>query len=185
MAAGFRESGISGVVDSKSRPTLPMVAVRSSGLALDSIIGFQYPASSTTGTQEIQPMVSEAYLQTLLQVANERFELNEQRKSRFRDAFLEQAVGMPLSALGVGRPGRHGYESKTVRKERKRREGLQRREEMLAYALDGTDERQCVQAADEEDEYGVSLLMEEDGFEAEEAESEQPHGHLNQDTYTD
>ncbi len=64
-----------------------MVAVRSSGLAIDSVIGF---SSSATGNEEVRPMVTESYLRTLLQVANERFEINTQRTERFRQAFLAQ-----------------------------------------------------------------------------------------------
>ena len=154
-AAGFRESGISNIVDDKSGPACPMVAVRSSGLAFDSIIGFQCPPTSSTGTSEVHPMVSESYLRTLLHVANERLDINEQRKLRFREAFLSQAFGVTTSA------SRPGFEPSAVRKERLRREGLLRREEMLSLAPDGAHNNngKCI---DEDDEYGLNLLVEED-----------------------
>ena len=69
-----------------------MVAVRSTGMALDSIIGFQ--AESTN--HKITPMVSEDYIATLIGVANSRFQINEERKARFRGALLEQAVRIPM-----------------------------------------------------------------------------------------
>ena len=164
MAAGFRESGISSLMDSKSRPTPPIVAVRSSGIALESIIGFQSPDSSRLGIPAIQPMVSEAYLQMLVQVANERFKVNEERKVRFREAFVEQTLGMCASGLERGEAGRHSFESAAARRERKRREGLLRREEMLAYggSLDGVSDTKGSQDGDLDDEdYGVGVLMED------------------------
>ncbi|KAK3709398.1 hypothetical protein LTR37_010959 [Vermiconidia calcicola] len=142
MTAGFRESGITGLLDNKGRPSTPMVAVRSSGLALDSIVGFQCDDPSTPWANQITPMVSESYLRTLVHVSNERFQMNEVRKQRFREAFLER-VGfrdMPLedSNFRDYKP-RSAYEPAAVRRERKRREGLARKEKMLAFAgaLDG------------------------------------------------
>ena len=116
LAAGFRESGISGILDSKHQPSNPMVAVRSSGLGMDSIIGFR---TSDGGTDRINPMVSESYLRTLIQVANERFHVNARRMERFRQAFLEQVGRCSL-------PDRDAFEPTDVRKERKRKEGLLR-----------------------------------------------------------
>ena len=119
MAAGFRESGISGLYESKGRSSNPMVAVRSSGLALDSIVGFQ----SSSKTHQIFPMVSEVYLRTLIQVANDRFEINTQRMKRFRLAFFEQVGRLNGSPLGLN-VNEAVFEPADVRKERKRREGL-------------------------------------------------------------
>lgn len=114
LAAGFRESGISGILDNKGHQANPMVAVRSSGLAMDSIIGFQ---TSRDGIESMCPMVSEAHLRILAQVANERFEVNTQRMERFRQAFVEQVSCGSLN-------GESAFEPADVRKERKRREGL-------------------------------------------------------------
>ena len=59
-----------------------MVAVRSSGLAFDSIVGY-------LSHDKIVPMVSGAHLTTLITLANARFKTNEERKSRFEEAFSE------------------------------------------------------------------------------------------------
>jgi tRNA wybutosine-synthesizing protein 3 len=82
--AGFRESGISSLLDGKGRQTPPMVAVRSSGQAFDAVIGF-VPSDS----DQVVPMVSEEYLRTCLKLANNRFRENEQRKARFQDNFCK------------------------------------------------------------------------------------------------
>lgn len=118
LAAGFRESGISGILDSKGQLSNPMVAVRSSGLAMDSIIGFQ---AALDGIDRICAMVSESYLRTLVQVANERFKVNLHRVDRFRQAFMEQVGHHSLNVASV-------FEPADVRKERKRREGLIRQQ---------------------------------------------------------
>jgi tRNA wybutosine-synthesizing protein 3 len=134
--SGFRESGISGLLDNKGQPSTPMVAVRSSGLALDSVIGFKDLDSSTTGVGTIQPMVSESYLRAIVRLANERFSINEERKVRFFDAFYQQR---PAQISG-SKAGSIGFESRAARKERKRAEGLTRQQQMLLVggALDGT-----------------------------------------------
>jgi len=63
-----------------------MVAVRSSGLAFDCIIGH----ASLCEEGKAVPMVSENYLRTLVAVANQRFEVNKERTKRFREALLKQ-----------------------------------------------------------------------------------------------
>lgn len=86
LQAGLRESGINGVLDSGSHRATPMVAVRSSGLAFDCIIGH----ASLCEEGKAVPMVSENYLRTLVAVANQRFEVNKERTKRFREALLKQ-----------------------------------------------------------------------------------------------
>lgn len=120
LAAGFRESGISGLYDSKGHPTNAMVAVRSSGLSLDTIVGFQSPTSET---RQVLSMVSEVYLRTLIRVANDRFEINMQRTKRFRLALLEQVSRLELPVHNRNLQD-IGFEPADVRKQRKRREGL-------------------------------------------------------------
>ena len=147
MTAGFRESGISGLYDSKGRSTNPMVAVRSSGLALDSIVGYQSYAS---GTHRIFPMVSEVYLRTLIQVANDRFEINAQRTKRFRLAFLEQVDRLEEPQYDSNLKDVR-FEPADVRKERKRREGLLLRDSLRisAEASNSVDARQSESVQDE------------------------------------
>jgi len=86
LGAGFRESGIIGVRDHGPKdPATPMVAVRSQGLAFESIIAY----SDADGTR---PVVSEETLRYLLQLANARFAANEERKDRFATAFKSSSI---------------------------------------------------------------------------------------------
>jgi len=180
MASGFRESGISGVVDSKGHHTTPMLAVRSSGLSVDCIIGFQAAVGDNVpGTQQIQPMVSEDYLRTLLQVANERFRQNTERKERFR-------VGVSNDFAGSIAPGgdhrsdyrrRGGFQTAAGLKAQKRAEDMEKRDAALRRraeklqvggALDGTpgnvDElREQVDDGDETADLGLDMLIRSDG----------------------
>ncbi|KAM3415241.1 hypothetical protein BST61_g8772 [Cercospora zeina] len=116
MSAGFRESGIVGVTGSE--PT-PHVAVRTQGLALESIIAYQ---DSSTGM--IRPMVPEQYLHMLLNLANQRFVANAERKHRFAQNLLQcKNEDHRQGDAGVWEPA-------DVRRERKRAEGLKRKEEL-------------------------------------------------------
>lgn len=148
MQAGFRESGISGTLDNKNRPSNPMVAVRTTGLALDSIIGFK------DATGSIRPMVSEPYLRTVLELANERFKLNEQRKSRFTDAFNDHAfqVADPFNGMTAGMLTKKG------RKAKKRERSVERRKQELELALDGSACELEGWEIEEEDSFGLDLL---------------------------
>lgn len=84
-------------------------------------------------------MVSEAYLRTLVELANQRFGANQERKERFARALL-QSKGEEV------RKGDSGdWEPKDVRRERKREEGLRRKEEI---------QRQQRQKADAESKEG-------------------------------
>lgn len=92
LQAGFRESGINGVLEAKDgSPATPMVAVRSSGLAFDCIIGYCQSSSEPGGSEaRVRPMVSEEYLRTLVGVANQRFRTNSERRERFREALVKE-----------------------------------------------------------------------------------------------
>ncbi|KAK5710909.1 hypothetical protein LTR17_018659 [Elasticomyces elasticus] len=98
LTAGFRESGITGnLSQSHNHAASPMVAVRSSGLAFDCVIGYSTPEhddqkegdSEGVTRPRIVPMVSEAYLRTLLSIANQRFKTNEERRERFRGTLMK------------------------------------------------------------------------------------------------
>ncbi|KAI7193480.1 hypothetical protein KC363_g2747 [Hortaea werneckii] len=90
LQAGFRESGINSTQEAKDgSPACPMVAVRSSGLAFDCIIGYYAEGSSPEDQGTIKPMVSEGYLRTLVNVANQRFRTNIERRERFRATLLK------------------------------------------------------------------------------------------------
>ncbi|KAF2857600.1 hypothetical protein K470DRAFT_223058 [Piedraia hortae CBS 480.64] len=74
LQAGFRESGAQ-----VPGGRFPLVAVRSSGLALDCLVGF-------IEGDVVKLMVEPNYLQTLMGVASKRFEQNTLRIERFRQA---------------------------------------------------------------------------------------------------
>lgn len=82
-----------------------MVAVRTTGLALDSIIGY----ANEDG--RLFSLVTREHLEVLLQIANERFQANTERISRFRQLLL-------------ARPEEES-ESKEQRRARKQAQGVQ------------------------------------------------------------
>ncbi|OLN96429.1 tRNA wybutosine-synthesizing protein 3 [Colletotrichum chlorophyti] len=132
FAAGFRESGALNLLpvtcatpqSSESSPPTPVVGVRTMGLALESLVG--YVDDDAGGTRHCT--VSPAYLRDLMHVANERFVENTSRIARFRAA-LQEAIAGPPAKLGEGGAE---WEDAAVRRERKRAEGLRRKEEKLA-----------------------------------------------------
>lgn len=173
LAAGFRESGVTGLVDSKGRPSVPMVGVRSAGLAIDCIIGFMPPSSERSGARRIQPMVTEQYLRTVVQVANERFRQNVQRKERFREKLLMEYAGS-ISGIDIRRSDyrrKGGYQTALERKAEKRADDMRKREEALERrtqallqggALDGTVGSNNNDVEDEDLGLGA-LLISRDG----------------------
>jgi tRNA wybutosine-synthesizing protein 3 len=118
--AGFRESGAMGLSSNKDGTITPMVAVRSNGLALDSVIGYV----NTEG--EAICIVSEEHLRLLNNIATERFRVNTERITRFREGLL---VAYHLSK---SQEGEIDFEDAATRRARKRAEGLIRQEEMRA-----------------------------------------------------
>ncbi|KAF2404280.1 hypothetical protein EJ06DRAFT_486924 [Trichodelitschia bisporula] len=112
LQAGFRESGAVSLASTPEGGCEPMVAIRSTGLALDAIVGYQ------TAGGDIVSIVSEAHLHTLVTVARERFGVNAQRIARFRTALL-------ASYGGTGSPAMV-WEDPEERRRRKREEGLAR-----------------------------------------------------------
>lgn len=103
--AGFRESGVQSLKNLDDSHAFPMVAVRTNGLALSSLIGFVAPEVS-----QAVAMTEESYLYVLLLQANERFKANEERIKRFQ-------IGL---RVGNTEP----WEEKDQRRERKRAAGL-------------------------------------------------------------
>lgn len=94
-----------------------MVAVRSMGLALESLIGFH------EGGKEVCS-VSEGALKTLLAISNERFQVNSARITRFRELLM---ASISTQAEPKRREDGEEWEDAQERKERKRAEGLMRR----------------------------------------------------------
>ncbi|KAF5010662.1 hypothetical protein FDECE_3202 [Fusarium decemcellulare] len=121
LQAGFRESGALNIVPSGKDTAMPMVAIRTMGLAFESLVGQQIDGRR-------QCLVSPGYLKTLVHIANERFVENTKRIGRFRDAF-RGAVSAPAPRRN---PEGHEWEDATARRERKRAEGLRRKAELQA-----------------------------------------------------
>ncbi|RDW72625.1 tRNA wybutosine-synthesizing 3 family protein [Aspergillus mulundensis] len=122
-SSGFRESGLQGLrclVEGENGPS-PIVAVRSAGLALESVIGYYDDVSDV-----VRSLVTEEYLQMLVTMANERFSVNTERKQRFRTALLNNC-----SSESCKKPER---EDPQKRKERMRAEGLARKKMLESQA---------------------------------------------------
>lgn len=125
MEAGFRETGaVSLLKRQPDEEATPIVAVRSMGLSFESLIG-----AESNGVR--RPLVASEYLKTLIQIANERFVENEKRIARFSTA-LVAAFAPPK--------GKEDWEDADARRERKRQEGLRRREEIKKQEKQPADE---------------------------------------------
>ncbi|MCJ1251966.1 hypothetical protein MMC30_009204 [Trapelia coarctata] len=121
--AGFRESGVQSLKNLDDPHAFPMVAVRSSGLSLSSLVGF---ADDDTSDGEVRAMVSEEYLHNLLEIANERFKANKGRVARFRSHLLQDKRGE-----GGGKKDRI-WETKETRRNRLRTLGLDQQDKSSA-----------------------------------------------------
>lgn len=119
--AGFRESGVQSLKNLDDANSFPMVAIRSAGLALESVVG-ECDNLACEG-DEIHSMVTEEYLEMLLKLANERFGSNAERTKRFEDGLFSGS-------------DQHGleWEDSEARKERKRAEGLVRQDALRQEA---------------------------------------------------
>jgi tRNA wybutosine-synthesizing protein 3 len=107
----------------KTGDSTPMVAVRSTGYSFDSIIGYQDDQGRNV------PLVDERYLRTLLAIANDRFRINTERIARFRNALTDT---LKPAALRTGTSSKPVWEDADTRRQRKREEGLARRQALLA-----------------------------------------------------
>lgn len=127
LSAGFRESGALNLLPASTSPAdepsvTPIVGVRTTGLGLESLVGYVSDDGATRCT------VSADYLRDLVDIANERFVENAARIARFRAALQDAVAGPPAR---LGEDGKE-WEDAAARRERKRAEGLRRKEEMLA-----------------------------------------------------
>ncbi|KAF5233267.1 hypothetical protein FAUST_8256 [Fusarium austroamericanum] len=146
LQAGFRESGALNIVPSGKDATTPMVAIRTMGLAFESLIGQQVDGQR-------QRIVSPEYLQTLVDIANERFDENKKRIERFQNAFRE-AVSAPAPRRN---PEGQEWEDAAARRERKRAEGLRKRAELKAKQEANTNDEN--ELSDREGEKQAGLLF--------------------------
>lgn len=134
-SCGFRESGLQSLrcLEAGEDGPSPIVAVRSSGLSLESVIGYCDDGGDHDGNDDddgdepvVHSLVSEEYLELLVAISNERFAVNSERKERFRGALLELVSSDP--GRGVkGKQKPSGWEDSETRRERKRAEGLLRK----------------------------------------------------------
>ncbi|KAF7182660.1 hypothetical protein CNMCM7691_002321 [Aspergillus felis] len=138
--SGFRESGLQSLrcLEGENGPS-PIVAVRSAGLSLESVIGYCESSDEEDDASSKEPvirsLVTEDYLQMLVAISNERFSINAERKERFRTSLLhlclrEQACGSRTRPKA--KP--EGWEDPAARRERKRAEGLMRKKALDAQA---------------------------------------------------
>ncbi|KAI9670868.1 MAG: hypothetical protein M1817_003753 [Caeruleum heppii] len=134
LQAGFRESGAMSITARSSPTRLPMVAVRTNGLAFDSVIGY-LDENDGQKPDQIQSLVNETYLRTLVNIANHRFEENEKRKEQFGRNLLEMmnSIRRPENLLGAETEDPdEPWEDSTLRRQRKRMEGLRQQQEKSA-----------------------------------------------------
>ncbi|PYH79840.1 COG1590 domain protein [Aspergillus uvarum CBS 121591] len=136
-SSGFRESGLQSLrcldADDADGPS-PIVAVRSAGMALESLIGYceEKEIDDDGGESEpiIRSLVTEEYLEMLIAISNERFVINSERKERFRSSLVEMCSAD--HALGVKAKGKAkpvGWEDPAARRERMRAEGLRKKQQ--------------------------------------------------------
>lgn len=159
-SSGFRESGLQSLrcLDGDDDGPSPIVAVRSAGLALESVIG--YCEDTDDGDQEskepvVYSLVSEEYLQMLVAISNERFSINAERKSRFRTNLLELCSPAQSGASkmkGKSRPS--GWEDPETRRERKRAEGLMR-QKLLEEQMKAKDGQHSAESMEELEELAL------------------------------
>ena len=127
LSSGFRESGI------MNASTPPTLAIRTTGLAFDCIIG-HYNAR----TQNLCQMVDERYINMLFTIANTRFKENERRRELF-----SRAMDSLLNTGSV-------WEAKETRKQRMRIEGLMKRAKLKENMLKSNDSPSTEVREDEE-----------------------------------
>ncbi|EXJ79806.1 hypothetical protein A1O3_08091 [Capronia epimyces CBS 606.96] len=162
--AGFRESGLQGlrILDDPDHGV--MVAVRTAGLAFETVVGVAGDAA-TDGKESTTRLVSEEYLALCAGVVNERFRWNTERRERFSAELRRAMEREGLATTATTTPGNgdtheslngHGWEAKDDRRRRKREEGLQRqkREQKASGCL---SHEQAEPALDELDS-GLAML---------------------------
>ncbi len=118
IGAGFRESGVQSLKNLDDGNAFPMVAVRSSGLAFESLVGVLQEMGGEgrfDGGGVVRGLVSEEYLEVLVKIANERFRANVERAGRFEAELFRRERG------------NGEWEDADLRRERKRAEGVQRK----------------------------------------------------------
>ena len=119
---GFRESGIQSLKNLEDPNAFPMVAIRTAGLAFESLVGvipsdLRNERDGEEAEEHAINMVGESYLELLISIANERFKVNAERIRRFEQDLFKREVGLERA-----------WEDSKSRQERKRAEGLEQRQ---------------------------------------------------------
>lgn len=125
------------------------------GLSFESLIGLE----SSDGKR--LSLVSSDYLELLVKISHERFAENQKRIARFREALKIAFVGYSLAASDVGGKKKNlpeGWEDSVARRERKRLEGLRRKEELDRQKEQENGER--TKAADQGAGLDLGLVLE-------------------------
>lgn len=126
--AGFRESGAINLARAAGEQPMPMVGVRCLGLGFDSIIGCLHQEDDH-GNHLIQSLVTEEYMHTLIDIANGKFLENAKRTEDFRMKLLQRCGSAAHNEqTAVGKPLKIGWEDADTRRERKRAEGLRKKQ---------------------------------------------------------
>lgn len=121
--AGFRESGIASI-QGQDGPV--MVAARTTGLSFDSVVGVLQAAQHEGDGEVLAALVDASYIAMLVDLANEKFNVNTERTQKFQKNLHEKYF--PPQSKNVD------WEDADVRRERKRAEGLRRKEELKRLA---------------------------------------------------
>ena len=131
--AGFRESGVQSLRNLDEPAASPMVAVRTAGLALESIIGCAQPCSAADfqratrhldhDTDQPQALVDVDYLAMLVRISNERFISNSMRITRLRTCLRDS-----MNAETKKMERAETWEDPEARRHRKKQEGFRKKD---------------------------------------------------------
>lgn len=136
--AGFRESGVQSLKNLDESNAYPMVAIRTAGLAFESLVGL-IPNRAQEQEDEVEEhitrVVSEEYLELLVNIANERFKTNGERIRRFEQDLFNRDEGRGQV-----------WEDGKSRQERKRAAGLKQQQTLRKAHTD--DEKSGFSASD-------------------------------------
>lgn len=122
-ASGFRESGLQSLRCLEGDEGLsPIVAVRSSGLSLESAIG--YCDDNDIDEPVVRGLVTEEYLEMLVAMSNERLTVNAGRRGRSQASLLTScSLGQnQMTAKGKVKAKSEDWEDPVARRESKRAE---------------------------------------------------------------
>ncbi|CAP68097.1 uncharacterized protein PODANS_1_19610 [Podospora anserina S mat+] len=140
MEAGFRETGAVSLLSRQDDDHNPVVAVRSMGLSFESLIGVE----GTDGVR--RAVVGRGYLDRVVRNSEKLFKENERRIGRFREALK--------GWFEEGPKKKDGWEDADARRERKRSEGLRRKQELEKGKQETTEKEQ------QSEEGGIGIILE-------------------------